>query len=76
VKKHTERKGKRLRVSGIQYVSRRDTDERLSRVVDILLRAAARKADKSKESQNTENKKPPRQAPAKDAPIGGAEERG
>ncbi len=41
--RHADRRGKRLRVAGIRYVSAPDADARLSRAIDILLRAAVRK---------------------------------
>ncbi len=58
--------GQRLRVAEIQYVPTPGADARLSRAIDILLRARYNKDD--------EQEAPPRQAPAKDTLAGGTEE--
>jgi len=58
--------GQRLRVVEIQYVPTPSADVRLSRAIDILLRAAYYKDD--------EQEAPPPQAPAKDTLASGAEQ--
>ena len=58
--------GQRLRVVEIQYVPTPSADVRLSRAIDILLRAAYYKDD--------EQEAPPPRAPAKDTLASGAEE--
>ena len=58
---------KQLRVQ-IKYAAAPSGDERLSRAIDILLKAATRDTSQSKKEE------PPCQAPAGDAPTGGAEE--
>ena len=76
-KRHQEKVvGKNTRclcVVEISYVRTPDADERLSRAIEILLRSAARHATQAKEVPNTEKQESPRQAPVKDALIGGAE---
>ena len=58
--------GQRLRVVEIQYVPTPSADVRLSRAIDILLRAAYYKGD--------EQEALPPQAPTKDTLASGAEE--
>ncbi len=73
-KKQGKQNQKRLVVS-IRHVATPDGNARLSRVIDILLKAAARDALRSKGNPaNAEKGKPPCQAPAEDALTGGAEE--
>jgi hypothetical protein len=54
MKKHTERKGKRLKATEIQCVPTPDTDERLSHIVDILLRSAATELEGSVSAKKEE----------------------
>ena len=61
---------KRLVVT-VRRVVTPDAEERLSRVVAILLKAATRGPSQSKDDPNG---KPPNQASADDGLIGGAEE--
>jgi len=49
MKKHTERKGERLKVTGIQYAPAPDADDRVSRALGILLRSAARGTTESED---------------------------
>jgi len=58
--------GQRLRVVEIQYVPTPGADARLSRAINILLRARYNKDD--------EQEAPPPQAPAKDTLASGTEE--
>jgi two-component SAPR family response regulator len=54
MKKHTERKGKRLKVTGIQYAPAPDAKSRLSRAIDILLRSAATELEGSVSAKKEE----------------------
>ena len=74
MKKHTERKGERLKVTGIQYTPGPDADDRVSRALGILLRSATKNAATSEEGVNAKKKKPPCRAPEGDALTGGGEE--
>jgi len=68
-KRHQEKVvGKNTRclcVVEIRYVRTPDADDRLSRAIDILLKAAAEANSQSKDTSN--GKKPDGQAPAEDA---------
>jgi hypothetical protein len=58
MKKHTDRKEKRLKVTEIQCVPTPDADERFCRAMDILLKAAARGTTKSEDSPDADKEKP------------------
>jgi len=58
MKKHKERKGKTLKVTGIENIPAPDADERLSRAIDILLRAAARDTSQAEDSPDADKEKP------------------
>jgi hypothetical protein len=73
MRKQTERNGKSLKVTGIQYVPAPDVDKRVSRAVNILLKAAKRNISESEDSKNGAKKEPPRPVPAEDAPTGRGE---
>lgn len=60
------REGQHLRVVEIRYVPTADADARLSRAIDILLRAGARHAAPPEENLSARRTKPPCQAPAPD----------
>jgi len=68
-KKQHRQNDTRIAVS-LRYVPAPDSDGRLYRTIEILLRAAARNTSQSKESANAKEKEPP-QALEKDAPNGG-----
>ncbi len=53
------------------HVAAPDGSGRLSRVIDILMKSAARHTTSSKGSQNAGKRKPPSQLPAKGALTGG-----
>lgn len=53
--RHTHRRKRRLAVAGIRYMSAPDGNARLSRTIDILLRAAARGTTKSEDSIKGKN---------------------
>ena len=64
---------KQLRVQ-MKYVHAPDAQERLSRALDILLKAAARYTTTLGGSVNAEKQQPPYQPPEGDAPTGATEE--
>lgn len=68
-KRHVNRKERRLRVVGIEYVPTPGADERLSHAIAILLRAA-KNATTSEEGVDAKNEAPSGQAPAVDTPTG------
>ena len=57
----------------IECVPTRDAEARLSRVLDILVKAAKRAGARSRDSVDAKKEKPPDQAPADDALTGGVE---
>jgi len=61
-----------LRVQ-MKYAPTFDANARLSRTIDILLRAAARGASQSKGNPSTKREEPFRHDPATDDPTGGNE---
>lgn len=61
-------------VVSIRCVAIPDATERLSRSLDILLKAAGRRAAPFEENTNTKKEEPPCQAPAEDALTGGGED--
>jgi len=63
---------KRMVVS-LRHVATPDANARLSRTIDILLRAAARGASQSKGNPSTKREEPFRHDPATDDPTGGNE---
>lgn len=67
------RQNQKRSVVQLRYAPTHDADARLSRTIDILLKAAARETALSKESQKVENKQPPCEAPEEDAPTGRGE---
>lgn len=50
MQKHTKCRNKTLKVTGIENIPAPDADERLSRAIDILFKAAARGTTKSEDS--------------------------
>lgn len=64
---------KRLVVT-VRRVVTPDAEERLSRVVAILLKAAAKDISQLKKSQNIKKGKPPRQVLGEDTLTGGGED--
>ena len=71
-KKQGTRNQKSLVVS-IRHMVTTDSNGRLSRTIDILLRAAARGASQSKGNPGAKREEPLRQDPATDDPTGGNE---
>jgi len=71
-KKQDKQNQKRLVVS-MRHVATPDGNARLSHVVEILLRAAARGTTKSEGSIDAKKEGPPHQAPAENTLTGGAE---
>lgn len=53
-KRHGDKNNRCLRVVGIRYVPTPDAESRLSRVVDILLRSAARELEGSVSAKKEE----------------------
>lgn len=64
---------KQLRVQ-MKYVPAPDVQERLSRAVNILLKAATRRATTLGGSVNAKKEEPPRQVTSEDTLTGGSEE--
>ncbi len=64
--KSSGKEGQRLRVVEIRYVPTPEAEERLSRAIEVLLKAGTRNISQPKDTKN-------HQAPAKDASIGGGE---
>ncbi len=64
--KSSGKEGQRLRVVEIRYVPTPEAEERLSRAIEILLKAGMRNTSQSKDGRD-------RQAPAKDALTGSDE---
>ena len=64
---------RQLRVQ-TKYAATHGGDERLSRAIDILLKAATSDALHSKESPNAKKEEPSGQVPTKDTLTGGGED--